>query len=319
MNISLQERGETHMSYIVKTNNLTKVYNGREVVVGVNMHIKKGEIYGFLGPNGAGKTTVMRMISNLVKPTSGDIEVFGEKLTDTSYEVLKRMGTIIENPVFYEKLTAQENLDLHCEYMGYHDKKAIGRALELVNLKNIDKNQVKDFSLGMKQRLGIARAITTKPEFLMLDEPINGLDPIGIKELRNLFKVLSKEYGITLLISSHILGEIEQIADTIGVINNGRLVEQASMDSIRNQNAEYIEVAVNDCKKAAYVLANNLDISNFRVTDNNSIRIYETQIPQNEISKILILNDIVIEAINKKNSSLEEYFMKILNGGDIHG
>lgn len=303
------------MYYILKINNLMKIYNGKEAVADVSMYIKKGEIYGFIGPNGAGKTTVMRMISNLVKPTSGDIEIFGEKLTDTSYEVLKRMGTIIETPVFYEKLTAQENLDLHCEYMGYHDKKATGRALELVNLRNIDKKPVKDFSLGMKQRLGIARAITTKPEFLMLDEPINGLNPIGIKELRNLFKVLSKEYGITLLISSHILGEIEQIADTIGVINNGRLMEQVSMDSIREKNTQYIEVTVNDCKKAAYVLANNLGISNFRVIDNNSIRIYETQIPQNEISKTLILNDIVIEAINKKNSSLEEYFMKILNGG----
>lgn len=306
------------MSYILKTSNLTKAYSGREVVADVSMHIKKGEIYGFLGPNGAGKTTVMKMISNLVKPTSGDIEIFGEKLTNTSYEVLKRMGTIIETPVFYERLTAGENLDLHCEYMGYHDKKAIGRALELVNLKNIDKKPVKEFSLGMKQRLGIARAITTKPEFLMLDEPINGLDPVGIKELRSLFKVLNKEYGITLLISSHILGEIEQIADTIGVINNGRLVEQVSMDSIRDKNTEYVEVTVNDCKKAAYVLANNLGISNFRVTDHNSIKIYETQIPQNEVSKTLILNDIVIESINKKSSSLEDYFMKILKGSDIN-
>lgn len=306
------------MSYILKTSNLTKAYNGREVVADVSMHIKKGEIYGFLGPNGAGKTTVMRMIANLVKPTSGEIEIFGEKLTDTSYEVLKRMGTIIETPAFYEKLTARENLDLHCEYMGYHDKKAVGRALELVNLKNIDKKPVKDFSLGMRQRLGIARAIATKPEILMLDEPINGLDPIGIKELRNLFKVLSREYGITLLISSHILGEIEQIADTIGVIHNGRLVEQVSMESIRERNTEYIEIMVNDCKKAAYILANNLGISNFRVVDHNSIRIYDCEKTQGEISKAFILNDIVIESINKRNSSLEEYFMKILNGGGVH-
>lgn len=306
------------MSYILKTSHLTKAYSGREVVADVSMHIKKGEIYGFLGPNGAGKTTVMRMIANLVKPTSGEIEIFGEKLTDTSYEVLKRMGTIIETPAFYERLTAQENLELHCEYMGYHDKKAVGRALELVNLKNIDKKPVKDFSLGMRQRLGIARAIATKPEILMLDEPINGLDPIGIKELRNLFKVLSREYGITLLISSHILGEIEQIADTIGVIHNGRLVEQVSMESIRERNTEYIEITVNDCKKAAFILANNLGISNFRVVDHNSIRIYDCEKPQSEISKAFILNDIVIEAINKRNSSLEEYFMKILNGGGVH-
>lgn len=305
------------MSYILKTNNLIKAYNGNEVVSNVNMNIEKGEIYGFLGPNGAGKTTIVKMITNLVKPTSGEIEIFGEKLTDTSYEVLKRLGTIIEYPIFYEKLTARENLELHCEYMGYYDKKAIDKALELVNLRNIENKSVKDFSLGMKQRLGIARAITTKPELLILDEPINGLDPVGIKELRNLFKMLSKEYGITILLSSHILGEIEQIADTIGVINDGRLIEEVSMESIREGNTEYIEIVTSDCKKAAYILSSTLNISNFRVVDDSLIRIYDATVPQSIISKTLILNDIVIETITKKNSSLEDYFLNILNGGGI--
>jgi len=167
----------------LKTTQLTKAFKGRQVVSEVNMHVKKGEIYGFLGPNGAGKTTIMKMLTNLIKPTSGEIEIFGEKLTNTSFEVLKRMGTIIEYPIFYDQLTARENLSLHCEYMGYYDNKAIDHALELVKLHNIEGKKVKDFSLGMKQRLGIARAISTKPELLVLDEPINGLDPIGIKEL----------------------------------------------------------------------------------------------------------------------------------------
>jgi ABC-2 type transport system ATP-binding protein len=169
------------MTYILKTNQLTKSFKGKEVVSGVNMHVKKGEIYGFLGPNGAGKTTIMKMITNLIKPTSGEIEIFGEKLTETSFEVLKRMGTIIEYPIFYDNLTAKENLYFHCEYMGYYDKKSIDHAIELVKLHNIENKKVKEFSLGMKQRLGIARAISTKPELLVLDEPINGLDPIGIK------------------------------------------------------------------------------------------------------------------------------------------
>ena len=305
------------MSYILKTNNLIKTYNGKEVISNVSMNIKKGEIYGFLGPNGAGKTTIMKMITNLIKPTSGEIEIFGEKLTNTSYELLKRLGTIIEYPVFYEKLTARENLDLHCEYMGYYDKKAVDKALELVNLKNINNKPVKDFSLGMKQRLGIARAITTKPELLILDEPINGLDPIGIKELRNLFKMLSKQYGITILISSHILGEIEQMADTIGVINNGKLIKEVSMDSIRKNNTEYIELVTNDCKKATYVLSNTLNISNFKVVDNNLIRIYEDNISQSVILKTLIINDIVIKEITTRNISLEDYFLSLLNGGTI--
>ncbi|MDX8362410.1 ABC transporter ATP-binding protein [Cytobacillus sp. IB215316] len=302
------------MTFILKTNQLTKVIEGKEIISNVNMKVKKGEIYGFLGPNGAGKTTIMKMITNLFKPTSGEIEIFGEKLTNTSYEILKRLGSIIEYPIFYEKLTAKENLELHCEYMGYHDKSAINHALQLVNLKNVDDKLVKHFSLGMKQRLGIARAIITKPELLILDEPINGLDPVGIKELRDLFKMLSKEYGITLLISSHILGEIEQIADTIGIIKDGKLIEELSMDNVRQLNTEFIEMIVTDCKRAVFVLEHTLSISNFKIIDEKCIRIYDSNISQSEISKALILKDVDIESITKKNNTLEEYFLKMING-----
>lgn len=311
-------KGGNVMTYIIKTNRLTKVLQGKEVVSGVNMHVKKGEIYGFLGPNGAGKTTIMKMLTTLMKPTSGDIEVFGEKLTNTSYEVLKRMGTIIEYPVFYEKLTAEENLYLHCEYMGYYDKKAIDQALDLVNLQHINDKKVKDFSLGMKQRLGIARAIITKPELLILDEPINGLDPMGIRELRELFKMLCKEYGITLLISSHILGEIEQMADTIGVIQNGKLIKEVSMKSINGKQTEYIEISVPDVKRTAYMLENKLHITNYKIMSENMLRVYEMSVTQQEISKTLIMNDVEIESINKKHSSLEEYFVNVMNGEGIH-
>lgn len=301
------------MEYILRTNNLMKVFKEKKVVSDVNMNIKKGEIYGFLGPNGAGKTTVMKLITNLIKPTSGEIEIFGEKLTNYSFEILKRMGTIIEYPVFYDKLTAEENLDLHLEYMGYHDKSVISKAIDMVNLKNIEGKAVKDFSVGMKQRLGIARAIITKPEFILLDEPINGLDPIGIKEFRNLFKMLSKEYGMTILISTHILAEIEQMADTIGVISNGRLIEEVSMDSIRESNLEYIELKTKDIEKAAYVLENSLKIRNFKIMDNNIIRIYEVSTSQSDMLKNLVSNDVEVEAINRKSSSLEDHFLKLLD------
>lgn len=305
------------MTYIVKTNQLTKMYEGKEVVSNVNMHVKKGEIYGFLGPNGAGKTTVMKMLTNLTKPTSGDIEIFGEKLTEKSYEVLKRLGTIIEYPIFYEKLTAKGTLELHCEYMGYYDKKEIDHVLDLVKLINIDGKRVKDFSLGMKQRLGIARAIITKPELLILDEPINGLDPVGIKELRELFKMLCKEYGITIIVSSHILGEIEQLVDTIGVINNGRLVKEVSMDTINRSQTDYVEVIVNDGKKAAFILENTLNIANFKLIEDNCIRVYDLSVSQKTISKTLIEHDIDINGISKKTTSLEEYFLKLINGGIV--
>ena len=306
------------MTYIIQTNQLTKNYNGNAVASNVNMHVKKGEIYGFLGPNGAGKTTIMKMIMNLIKPTSGEIIIYGETVTPTSYEVLKRMGSIIEYPVFYEKLTARENLDLHCNYMGYYNKNAIDTALDTVQLKNSEGKLVKDFSLGMKQRLGLARAIITKPEILILDEPTNGLDPVGIKEFRNLFQMLSKDYGMTLLISSHILGEIEQIADTIGVIKDGTLLEEVLMETIRIQNTEYIELKTDEVKKAAYVLNEKLNITNFKILDEVTIRIYDMTASQGKISQTLVLNDVLVESINKKDNTLEDYFLKMINRGVIH-
>jgi ABC-2 type transport system ATP-binding protein len=171
--------------------------------------------------------------------------------------------------------------------------------------------------MGMKQRLGIARAITTKPELLILDEPINGLDPLGIKELRDLFKLLCKQYGITILISSHILGEIELIADTIAVMNDGKLLQEVSMDYIAKQTAEYIEITTNESSKAVYILENHLHISNVRVTDEGTIRIYDCRFPQSELMKALVLHDVTIEAVHKKKGSLEDYFLSILNGGGV--
>ncbi|WP_336077351.1 ABC transporter ATP-binding protein [Paenibacillus sp. 203] len=306
------------MTYVIRTHQLTKALKGNEIVAGVSMNVRKGETYGFLGPNGAGKTTMMKMITNLLKPTSGEIELFGEKLTSKSYHLLGRMGSIIEYPIFYDRLTAQQNLELHCEYMGYYNKQAVRDALELVNLRNADDKPVKDFSLGMKQRLGIARAIATKPELLILDEPINGLDPVGIKEIRQLFHMLCKEYGMTLLVSSHILAEIEQIADTVGVINHGRLIEEVSMEQVRETNTEYIEFTTNDCKKATYVLSHHLNLNNIKVLNEQSIRIYDSNVPQKQITKTLILNDIEVDSIHQKSSTLEDYFLRLLNGGDLH-
>lgn len=303
------------MNYILQAKDLTKVYKNKEVVSNVNLHVKKGEIYGFLGPNGAGKTTIMRMILNLVKPSKGEILVFGQKLTPTSYEVFKRIGNIIEYPVFYEKLTARENLNLHCEYIGYYDKDGIDSALTMVQLKDFEEKQVKDFSLGMKQRLGIARAILSKPELLILDEPLNGLDPVGIKELRTLFKILKEDYGMTLLISSHNLGEIEKIADTIAIIKDGQLIKEVLMEEIQSENVGYVELETDDMKKSVFVINEILKITNYKIIDNQTIRIYDSEIAEGEISKALILNGVLVTKINKKEHTLEDYFMKIINGG----
>ncbi|GED16296.1 ATP-binding cassette domain-containing protein [Aneurinibacillus migulanus] len=298
------------MSYVVQTNNLTKKFQEKDVVSNVNMNIKKGEIYGFLGANGAGKSTVMKMLTNMIKPSYGDITIFGEPLKHNSFDYLKRIGSMIEYPIFFEKMTVLENLELHCAYMGYHNKQAIRDALDRVGLENVENKLPKNISLGMRQRLCVARAIITKPEFLILDEPINGLDPAGIKAMRQLFKMLNKEYGMTLLISSHIIGEIEQIADTIGVIKSGKLIEEAPMDAIKARNTEYIELVTSNQRKAAMILHDKLGINNLKVIDHQVIRIYATEVPQSAISKTLILEDISIESINKKRTSLEEYFIK---------
>lgn len=299
------------MPYILQTNNLTKTIGGKDLVKNVNLHIKKGEIYGFLGPNGAGKTTVMKMITNLWKPTDGNIEIFGETLTSQSYEVLKRMGSIIEFPTFYNHMTGYENLRLHCEYMGYYKHDSIKNALDMLDLTDAAQKPVKNYSLGMKERLGIARAILCKPELLILDEPTNGLDPAGMKQIRDLLKTLCEEYGITIMVSSHILSEIESIADTIGVINHGMMIKEIGMKEIEKMSLAYIELTVANPKKAAYVLSDKLGLSNFKIIENNTIRIYDQHISTQELSKVMALNDVEVMALGKQSETLEDYFLKM--------
>lgn len=299
------------MSYVLSTNSLSKTIGEKKIVSDVNIHIERGKIYGFLGPNGAGKTSVMKMITNLWKPTSGTIEIFGEILTPTSYGILKRMGSIIEFPVFYEQLTGAENLQLHCEYMGYYSPNSVKNALKLLDLEDAANISVKKYSLGMKQRLGIARAILTKPEFIVLDEPTNGLDPSGMKAIRDLLKMLCQEYGITIMISSHILSEIESIADTIGVLNHGKLIKEISMQDISEMNLSYIEVSVDNTSKASYIISDKMRINNFKIIGDNTIRIYESGVSSQEISKTLSINDVSIESLRKKSESLEDFFLKL--------
>ena len=299
------------MEKIIETNNLSKEYNGKKVINNINLNLKKGEIYGFVGPNGAGKSTFMKLILNLLKPDYGEIKVFGELLEDENYEILKKIGSIIENPYFYENISAYENLELHCDYMGYYNKEQINEVLKLVKLDNVGNKNINSYSLGMKQRLAIARAILTKPELLILDEPINALDPEGIIEMRELFKKLNEKFGTTILISSHILSEVEQIADTIGIIKEGVLLEEISMDKIHNYNTEYIELEINNIEKASYLIESNLHLTKLKVMSNNILRIYENNIKNSDISRLLIENNIELESISRKKNTLEEYFFRI--------
>jgi ABC-type multidrug transport system, ATPase component len=304
------------MQTIIRTYELAKTVKGRTIVSNVNLTVRQGEIYGLLGPNGAGKTTIMKMLTGLIIPTAGEITLFGKKLNESAKDGLRRVGSIIEYPLFYEHLTAMENLQIHCEYLGYYDRRAIQQALDMVQLRGIEDKTVKHFSLGMKQRLGIARAIITKPELIILDEPTNGLDPVGIKDMRDLIRTLNKEYGITFLLSSHILGEIEQVADRIGVIRNGQLIDEVTLADVRQMRTDYTELVTSNVHRAAYLLENELHISNMKIVQDRRIRIYDSVFSIGQISKMLVENDIVIEEIQKHTSTLEDYFYHRMQGGD---
>lgn len=311
IDLERKRKEEETLTYALETHNLTKNLSGRDIVSDVNIRVKKGEIYGFLGPNGAGKTSIMKMITNLWKPTSGYITVMGKPLNDNSYDILKRMGSMIEYPTFYDGLTGEENLKLHCEYMGYYSPDCIADTLNMLGLAGAEDKKVRNYSLGMKQRLGIARAVLAKPELLILDEPTNGLDPLGMKQIRDLLRMLCEEYGITILISSHLLSEIENVAHTIGIMNHGKLLQEISMDAITDQNFAYIELLVSDVKKAAYVLDDKLGINNFKIIDINVIRIYDVSISVERVSKVLAENNVGIEGVTKKQDTLEDYFLRL--------
>lgn len=302
------------MEYIMETHDLCKSYKGRTVVNVVNIHVKKGEIYGFVGPNGAGKSTVMKMILNLIQPDGGEVRLFGEKVTDHSYESFKRVGSIIENPYFYDKMTARQNLELHCEYMGFPNKNRIDEVLQMVDLQNVEGKQICHYSLGMKQRLAIARAILARPEFLILDEPINALDPEGIREMRNLFRRLNQEAGTTIFISSHILSEVDLIADRIGIIQHGKLLTELSIEEIHKHQTEYISLQVDDVARAATVLE-RMGITNFTVLDKAFLRIYGTDIAGKDLSKALVENGVGLESLGRKQDTLEDYFFQLTEEG----
>ena len=229
------------MENIVEIKELFKIIDEEEILSDISLQIAEGEIYGLLGANGAGKTTLMKCMLSLLTITSGSIEIFGKNLQEHREEILSQVGSIIETPIFYENCTAKEILEIHAQYMGKNITEVdIISALRMVGLKNTTK-KVKEFSLGMRQRLGLARAFLMKPRLLILDEPINGLDPVGIQEIRNLLQLLSKKHGITILISSHILSEISQIADKIGVIKNGLMIEQVYMKELMKENIDLEE------------------------------------------------------------------------------
>lgn len=306
-----------NINTIIKTTNLTKAYGKQKSVDNLNINVNQGEIYGFIGRNGAGKTTTIRMLLGLIKPTSGKIEIFGEDFFKNQKEILRRIGSIVEVPGFYENLTAKENLLINAKIIGVHKKNAIEEALEIVGLEHETKKLVGKYSLGMKQRLGIARTLLHYPELLILDEPTNGLDPIGIKEMRKLIKSLAQERNITILISSHILAEVEQLVDHMGIIHKGKLLEEISLDELRKTNRKYLEFQVSNDNKAAMLLEKQFHIFDYEVHDDGNIRVYSHFGQQGQINKTFVQSDIEVLKIMMSEDRLEDYFTKLVGGGTI--
>lgn len=301
-------------NYIVETKNLTKNFGEFKAVNNVNLKVEKGSIYGFLGPNGAGKSTTIRMLLGLITPSFGESKIFGMKLSENRIDILRKVGSLVESPSCYGNLTAYENLEI-ARVMYKAPKEQIDNVLEIVDLLNAKNKKVNQFSLGMKQRLAIALALIGNPELVILDEPTNGLDPKGIHEMRNLIKELPKKLGVTVIISSHILSEIEAMATHIGIINKGNLIFQGTIDELKKNSGERVLIEA-EPKDIAYKLLNgkgyNLDM------DGKYIVIKDKGVDRAKVSRELVLADINLYHISKEEKDLENVFLEMTGGVEIN-
>lgn len=299
---------------ICQTTNLNKKYNKTSILNNINIEIRRGEIYGLIGENGAGKTTLIKILTGLILKTDGKITLFNKEVNVNTSLDRKKIGSIIEAPALYLEMTAKQNLEIQRIQQGITDKNCIDELLCLVNLAGAKNKKTKNFSLGMKQRLGLAIALLGNPELLILDEPLNGLDPTGIKELRELLIKLNKEKGITIIISSHILSELHKLATCYGIISNGKLVEQLTALELDEKCKKHLFIKVDDINKAVNILENSLNIKNFIVSQDNALKIYEHIENGDEINKCLAINNIYAKEITIKGDSLESYFFKSIGG-----
>jgi len=305
------------MNYLIETIALTKRYKQQFAVNAVNLKVKPGEIYGLLGRNGAGKTTTLKMLLRLTWPDSGEIKLFGNDYRAAVNTTYRRIGSMIETPGFYENLTASENLRILARLRGKQRKDLLPRALEIGGMERETKKVFGNYSLGMKQRLGLAAAIMHEPELLILDEPTNGLDPVGISEVRLYLERLCREKGTTILISSHILSEIEQLAHTIGVLHEGQLLEEIAMTELRKKNRHYVEYGVSDEAAASRLLEEQFAIKDYSVQRDGGIRVYSDFDDRGKINGCFVANGIVVNKVAPSEDKLEDYFSKLIGGGRI--
>lgn len=299
------------MSLVLQTNCLTKKY-GRQIAVNkVNLNVEQGDIYGFIGKNGAGKTTLMKIVCGLIYQDQGEIKLFE---SNDLQKGRKRIGCVIEQPALYPDMTASQNLIYYSKLLGIPDNDSVNDILNLVGLQNTDKKKTKNFSLGMKQRLSIAIALLGNPDFLILDEPINGLDPSGIREIRELILKLNFENKITILISSHILGELTKIATKYSIIDNGVLVDEFDASELEERCKKCLTIQVDNLEKAAYIIKNNIKSTDYQVFDQGKICIYDCLDIPAQINKELIQNGVLVSSICLEGNDTEAYFVNLMGG-----
>ena len=298
------------MEYVVQTKDLCKSFSGKNAVNSVNINIRQGDIYGFIGENGAGKTTFMRMLCGLAEPTAGTIQLFESNELEKQR---KRIGCTIENPAIYPAMTAEQNLEVSRLLMGISSKNVVPELLDFVGLGNAGKKKTKDFSLGMKQRLMIAVAMIGNPEFLILDEPMNGLDPMGIKEIRDLLLLLNKEKKLTIIISSHILDELSRMATCYGVIHKGNLISEFTAEELEYRCRRNLKIVVDNTSKAEHLIKKTFK-ANFDIAADGAIVLYDNLDNVAEIAKMLISNGLALSALVPGEQNLEGYFIDLMGG-----
>jgi len=296
---------------VLKTHNLTKRYEDKVAVDNVSLTVEKGDIFGLIGQNGAGKSTFMRLVTSLSHPDGGQIELFGETEPAKLTAARTRMGAMIETPALFQDFTAVQNLEYYRIQRGIVDKSRIQKVLEIVNLTDTENKKFKNFSLGMKQRLGLAVCMLSHPDFLIFDEPTNGLDPTGIVEMRDLIKRLNNE-GITILISSHILTELAQVANKYAIIHHGKVVKTLTQDELNEECKRALAITVDDVAKAAFILENALGITNYKQISNNEIRVYEYLDDPTELNFKLNQAEVRVASISEVGDTLEDYYTKII-------
>ncbi|AZV57264.1 ABC transporter ATP-binding protein [Clostridium sp. AWRP] len=302
------------METILRTINLSKRYNDKVAIQNVNMNINRGDIYGFIGENGAGKTTLFKMIAGLAQKTSGTIELFGEITENGLHTARRRLGALIERPFLYANMTAYENLEACRLQKGIPGKDCIRRVLELLDLNSLKNKKIRDFSLGMKQKLGIAMAIIGDPELLILDEPINSIDPIGIMEIKDILLQLNRNMNTTILISSHILKELYDFATCYGIIHNGKLLDEFTLKELNERFNKRLKIKVSDVNRAALVLEENLNTHNFKTLPDDTILLYDYVDNPGRISSAIFKEGITILQLTPESDNLENYFKNMVGG-----